>query len=114
MNASEFARKRSQIERRAQGRESFRRKAMGHLVRESGAEPVMANGRLLGWRLPCGSVVCVKQRYRDAIGAENELARIRRFNSGGHIPVRVYRCEWCHGFHLTSQARNSARGNGEP
>jgi hypothetical protein len=47
---------------------------------------------------------CGKRRFRDKGEAIKSLHRIR---TGGtlapKIPCRVYYCEWCHGYHLTSQ-----------
>lgn len=106
MHASEFARQRARIERRAKGRPAFIRKAMAHLVREAGAQAIVIRGHTVGWQLPAGGTVCVKIRYRDEIAAQVELARIVRFGKG-KVPVRQYACGHCGGFHLTSQVKGA-------
>lgn len=111
MHASEFARKRAKIERRAGGRAAFFRKAMNHLVHEAGAVVIVMGGRLVGWRMTDGSVVCTKQRYRDEITAQLALATIGQHARHKHIPVRAYACQHCNGWHLTSQARGPANDN---
>lgn len=103
MNAAQFNRKRAAIDRRARGRAWFVRKAVAHLMRDAGAVPVVAGGRVVGFQMPDGSVACSKQRYRDDVSAQLELARIARHASHGYVPVRAYRCEFCAGFHLTSR-----------
>lgn len=103
MNASEFAKKRAAINRRAKGREAFARKALGHLIREARAVPLAAGGKTFGYRLPDGTVACVKQRYRDQQSAVLELLHIAKHASNGNIPVRSYECNSCGGFHLTSK-----------
>lgn len=107
MHASEFARKRARIERRAGARKGFASKALAHLVREAGAQPIHARGQLVGWRMPDGGVVCIKLRFRDLVAAQLELARIARHAKNKNVPVRAYACQHCGGFHLTSQARNT-------
>lgn len=111
MHASEFARKRARIERRAGARKGFASKALAHLVREAGAQPIHARGQLVGWRMPDGGVVCIKLRFRDLVAAQLELARIERHAKNRNVPVRAYACQHCGGFHLTSQARQAANDN---
>jgi hypothetical protein len=106
MHASEFARKRAKIERRAGGSTAFYRKAMGHLVREAQAVEIAIRGQVVGWELPDGGVVCAKIRYREEVAAQLELLRIAKFGQG-KVPVRAYRCCYCGGFHLTSQAKDN-------
>lgn len=105
MHASEFARQRARIERRAGNRAAFLRKAMAHLVAEAGAVVIVIRGQVVGWRMTDGTVVCVKQRYRDLLAAQLELQRISRFARNKHVPVRAYWCPHCGGAHLTSQSR---------
>lgn len=78
---------------------------MRYLVRRLRGVPIVANGKLIGHRFPDGSVACVKRRFRALALALLELERIAHTDHGPHIPVRAYRCEWCFGWHLTSQAR---------
>lgn len=105
MHASEFARKRAKIERRARDKPAFIRKAMQHLVREADAVEITVRGQVVGWRMPDDGVVCIKQRYRDDVAASAELERIAHYARNRHVPVRSYACEHCGGFHLTSQRR---------
>lgn len=111
MHASEFARKRGKIERRAGGRAAFFRKAMLHLIHEASAVTIIIRGQLVGWRMTDGSVVCVKQRYREALDAQLELVRIMRYSRSAKVPVRAYPCQHCGGWHLTSQARGPGNDN---
>lgn len=46
-----------------------------------------------------------KVRYRDKLGAKIELAKVQHEDHGER---RVYRCEFCRGWHLTSQSRRPA------
>lgn len=106
MHASEFARKRARIERRAGNRAAFLRKAMDHLVRDAGAVVVHVRGQVVGWRMRGGSVVCVKRRYRDELAALIDLECIRLTTTKRErIPLRQYFCGHCNGWHLTSQAK---------
>jgi len=108
MTPGEFARRRGRIEserglpNRIVGKD-FRRKALRALVKRAGAIRIVPNSREVGYRLPTGGVACAKQRFRVANAAEIELQRINRHASHSHIPVRVYRCDWCGGIHLTSR-----------
>lgn len=54
-----------------------------------------------------------KTKFPDAIAAKLALANIQRFGDddvhhGGKKPIREYRCEFCKGYHLTSQPKNEA------
>jgi len=104
MNAAEFARRRARIERFALKTRRYRA-MMRSLMKRSRAIPILAFGRLVGWRLPDGSVACVKQRFRTQAAALLELSGIARTSSHSYIPVRAYQCEWCGGWHLTSKAK---------
>ena len=44
-----------------------------------------------------------KIRYRDRIAAMMGLASCRHNPHGKRQEQRIYRCPFCHGFHLTSQ-----------
>lgn len=50
-----------------------------------------------------------KTRFPDVIAAKMALATITRdgrdINSSGKVPRRSYRCEFCSGYHLTSQSK---------
>lgn len=106
MNAAEFSKRRARIEREA-GRRShqFAGKAMAHLVREAGAVVIVVRGQVVGWRMMDGGVVCVKRRFKDEVDAGLVLVAIQREDLRRRTPVRMYRCQHCGGWHLTSQAR---------
>lgn len=72
-------------------------------MRRGRAVPIIAFGRIVGYRLSDGKVACLKQRFRSESAALLELSTIRRTSNRTHIPVRAYRCEWCGGWHLTSK-----------
>lgn len=104
MHASEFAKKRARIERRAGNRVAFIRKAMQHLIRKADALGMFSRGQLVGWIMVDGSVVCLKHRYRNELAAAVDLDRITRLaTKRDHIPVRAYFCSRCRGWHLTSK-----------
>lgn len=105
MRAAEFARRLARIEREAATRGAgFRRGATRALTRRAGAALIVPQGRIAGWRLPDGSVACVKERFRTLDAAQHELHRIGRHASHEYVPVRSYRCHLCDGWHLTSRA----------
>lgn len=65
-------------------------------------------------RAGSGRCVSGKTRFRDHEEAVNVLAKAvtaRSFGSDRRREVRVYECELCAGFHVTSQAKRVA---GEP
>jgi hypothetical protein len=47
----------------------------------------------------------VKRRYSTAEAAGLDLARIGKMVARVYVPVRAYGCEFCGGWHLTSQAK---------
>lgn len=52
-----------------------------------------------------------KKRFPDSIAAKMALATISRYGSDmtsaeGKKPTRAYECEFCKGYHLTSQPKN--------
>lgn len=110
MRASEFARRRARIE--ADKGHAFRphspkhrRKALEALITRAGAALIVPGGRVIGYRLPDGSVACEKQRFPNEDAAGAELVRIRRDAAHSYIPVRAYACDWCSGWHLTSKPK---------
>lgn len=105
MHASEFSRKRARLQRRAGNRAAFLRKGMTHLVREAGAREIVVRGQVVGWRMTGGEVVCIKVRFRDLLAAQLEIQRIAKHSVGWKVPVRAYQCQYCGGWHLTSQAK---------
>lgn len=109
MRAGEFARRRARIESERGLRfrphsKHYRRKALRALVRRAGAALIIPHGREVGYRMPDGSVACIKHRFRTFEAADAELHRITRHAAHSYVPVRVYACDWCDGFHLTSKA----------
>lgn len=106
MNLSAFTRQRVRIERRFPAG-AKRERAMSHLVADADAVVIVLHGRVIAWRLPCGIVVCVKRRYPNHQAAAQDLERIRDASTRHHLPHRVYHCEICSGYHLTSQERRS-------
>ncbi|WP_441253659.1 hypothetical protein [Bradyrhizobium sp. 613_E4_N2_2] len=99
MQCHKFARQLARID----GNGKHRRKALAALVRRSGAASILSHNRVVGWRMRDGSVVCAKHRYASHESAAVDLARITHVATHKHIPVRVYPCPSCRGFHLTSK-----------
>lgn len=48
---------------------------------------------------------CTKRRYPDRITAEIVLANTFRSRNTRREEMRAYRCQKCHGWHLTSRRR---------
>jgi len=106
MNAAHFAAKRARIEFEHHGRGRRYQRELAHLVREARAALVILDRKVVGYRLPNGEMVCVKERHRSEADATADMLRIQAANWNGHrVPVRAYPCPYCHGWHLTSQAR---------
>jgi hypothetical protein len=99
MQCHKFARQLARIE----GSSKRQRKAREALVHRSGAASIVSRNKVVGWRMRDGSVVCAKHRYATCESADHDLERIARVATHKHIPVRVYLCPECHGFHLTSR-----------
>jgi hypothetical protein len=99
MNRHTFARHLGRIK----GSAKQQRKAREALVHRAHAVTIIHGGKIIGWRMPNGKVVCVKRRYSTSEAAAVDLARIRRVATHSYIPVRAYACPYCHGFHLTSR-----------
>lgn len=108
MNAAEFSRRRARIESNHNGRTKRYKRELAHLVRDARAALVVMHHKVVGWRLPNGEMVCIKDRYRDEASALHDMERIQAANwSRSRVPVRAHHCAHCHGWHLTSQARNA-------
>lgn len=106
MNATEFARRRGRIEHQPGKSHSWRVRALRGLVNDARAILMHADGKVVGYQLPNGQTVCMKQRYRDEERALAYLAMITRCDGNTQKkPQRAYPCPICHGYHLTSQAR---------
>lgn len=104
MNAGEFAKRRARIEIANRGK-GYAARAFDSLVRQAKAAIAIAGGKVVGWRLPNGQMVCKKRRYPGAEIAEGALADIHDCPRGKYVPVRVYECPYCKGWHLTHQNR---------
>lgn len=103
MNAGEFAKRRALIDRERGRGKQYAARALNALIREAKAVAVFASGRLVAWRLPNGQIVCRKRRYAEQLGAELALSILVRHSSAKKVPCRVYMCDYCRGWHLTSQ-----------
>lgn len=87
-------------------KEAARRKGMARLARTSGAKMVFIGRKHVGWKLPGGSIVCVKERFCDEQRAQAAMDRIRdRQPFGDRVPIRAYQCSECLGWHLTSEEK---------
>lgn len=103
MNARDFAKHRALIERRCDTKRQ-RSKAMASLIKRAGASLVIIHGRHVGYKLPTGETVCVKERFSTDAKALAAMERIQQAITDGHrAPSRVYACLLCVGWHLTSQ-----------
>lgn len=80
---------------------------MAHLVREAGARPITMGGQAVAWALPTGEWLCAKHRYVGEQAANDELANIQAHGRGYKLPARAYVCNYCGGWHLTSQAKRA-------
>lgn len=100
MNVHAFIRQRNRLERRFPTG-AKRNNALRHLVREAGATIIIHDGRLSGWRLPCGSVVCSKRRFPNPEQAQQHLQRLQSDPCVKQVPIRYYHCAGCNGLHLT-------------
>ncbi len=106
MNAAEFSRRRGRIESRNRLSPRRARTEMSHLVRDARAIIVVIRRRVVGYRMQSGEFVCVKHRFRDEAHAVAAIDVIRATNTMCHrAPTRAYLCNWCNGWHLTSQDR---------
>jgi hypothetical protein len=109
MNAAEFSRRRTRLEREHHGRGKKYRKALAHLITDAGAALVVIERKVVGYRLPNGEIVCIKHRYRNEAEAQADIIRIQADNiTGARAPQRAYYCPHCRGFHTTSQLQRLA------
>jgi hypothetical protein len=104
MKCSKFAQQMGRLQNRFGHSTSALQKALSKMAREVGAAHIITNGKITGYRMRDGSVVCAKRRYRDKVAADVDMARIAHISTRSHVPVRSYRCPNCRGFHLTSNA----------
>lgn len=107
MNAATFAARRARIQAK-HGTGRAYRKRFAHLVRDARAALVVVDRKVVGYRLPNGQMVCVKERHPTETVALLVMERIHTANWNHHrVPVRAYPCPYCLGWHLTSQARHA-------
>ncbi len=99
MNRGEFDRKRAHI----RGTPRRRKRALQHLLEDAGAREVKRGSHTVGFRLADGVTVCVKQRYRDSVAANDALFQIQQLPGENVRPVRAYPCQMCRGWHLTKR-----------
>lgn len=106
MNAGEFAKRRAMIERDNARSRTYRRKAMASLLRESQAKAVIVEGKVVAWKLPNGQTVCKKRRYPQEEDAKLALLAVQEDPRTMKVPRRYYHCQYCRGWHLTSQVED--------
>ncbi|QJB21786.1 hypothetical protein XccvBFoX1_gp47 [Xanthomonas phage FoX1] len=104
MKASVFSRELRKIEIQSRGKAAAVRSATRQLVSRNGAAAIIEGHKVIGYRMRDGSVACLKLRYYTAQDGHTEMARIREGANHKYLPVRVYHCPWCDGYHLTSRA----------
>lgn len=103
MNAAQFSRERERIERDSHAGANFQRRAFSRLVERARAIRFIVSGKVLGWRLPDGSMVCAKRRFIDQPAAIAYMLAIQAQDGKRNAPRRSYQCEFCKGWHLTSR-----------
>lgn len=107
MGASKYSRDRKRIYEEAATRGlGWRKAALKRLNKEYGAQPIRRAGKLVGVRLDEDrGVICKKKAFKSAELAEAALEQIERYRPAeGVKPCRVYECQFCGKFHLTSMA----------
>ncbi|CAG2144532.1 hypothetical protein LMG31506_03026 [Cupriavidus yeoncheonensis] len=107
MNAATFAARRARLQYRYGTGKRFRLE-LQHLVRDAGAAMVIVGGKVVAYRMTTGEVVCIKKRFRDSSDAQVDMLGIQVANPSTRVPVRVYLCPYCKGWHLTSETRARA------
>lgn len=103
MNSRSFASKVGRIEHEYGLQTRKGKKVLQRLVDRVGAAHIINQGRISGWRLPNGQVVCRKRRYPSEDVANLEMRLIAHRSNRHKVPVRAYECPTCKGFHLTSK-----------
>lgn len=103
MNAAQFSRARQRIERESKDRRGFGPKAMRRLIRQADAATVIWGAKIMGWRMPDGVMVCVKDRFTTRERAASEMLGIQAQKGKKGMPRRAYQCQFCGGWHLTSK-----------
>lgn len=105
MNAGQFGKRLALIEHQHGRSRDYRRKALKSLLREAGAAIIIIEGKVTGWRMQNGQVVCKKRRYHTEDEALALLASVHSNPLTRKVPTRCYECPHCHGWHLTSQSK---------
>lgn len=103
MNAHQFARQMMRIEQRFGSSTKQSRKALQKLVSRERAAHIIIHGKVTGFRLRDGRIVCKKRRFTSPETAVREMKHIALTSKRTRIPIRAYQCEECQGFHLTSR-----------
>jgi hypothetical protein len=103
MNAGRFERDRCRIESEPGRSNAWRKRALQHLIRQAGAEPISTGKRVVAYRLPDGKMVCKKRRFQNEQQALDTLRMIAaEHEPRTKQPVRAYACYACMGWHITS------------
>jgi hypothetical protein len=102
VNAGQFARRLARIDHQHGRSRDYRRKAFKSLLRESGAAIIIIEGKVTGWRMTNGQVVCKKRRYHSEEAALEYLGAAHANPMTKKLPCRHYACPFCGGWHLTS------------
>lgn len=102
MTPAEFSRRRGRIEHDHTKPQQWKQRALRRLVIEARAVVVVCSGRMQGWQMANGKMVCVKQRYKNEETAQQYLSMIRACGTHDAKPNRAYHCPYCAGWHLTS------------
>jgi hypothetical protein len=103
MNAAQFSRARERIERDDHKGEAFQRKALASLVKRSRAILFIhpQSGKVAGWRMTDGSMVCAMRRFPTRQLGENFMLAIQAQDGKTNAPRRVYPCDFCKGWHVS-------------
>jgi len=105
MGDSKYARDRKRIYQEAETRGiGWRKAALKRLNKEYGAQPIKCAGKVVGVRLDEDrGVICKKKAFKTMELAEAALDQIERYRLGEGIkPCRIYSCQYCGKYHLTS------------
>ena len=106
MNAGRFERDRLKIESQSRGRSNkWRKRAMKHLVEESGAEVIAIGKRVYAYKMEDGSTACHKRRFKTQDAANETLRQIAVEPEPRKKPIRAYFCKYCEGWHVTSEQK---------
>ena len=48
-------------------------------------------------------------RFRDELSAKTSMSHVQAASQRGKVPIRVYQCEWCGDWHMTSREEREWR-----